>query len=69
MRDCDLVARATVSRLAAAIAVNLPAAGKPIGIVGHSTGALHRVKTTDGKPLVQGREVTGFTDGEEEERA
>jgi putative intracellular protease/amidase len=43
------------------------AAGKPIGIVCHSTGALHRVKTTDGKPLVQGREVTGFTDGEEEE--
>jgi len=41
--------------------------GKPIGIVCHSTGALHRVKTTDGKPLVQGREVTGFTDGEEEE--
>ena len=43
------------------------AAGKPIGIVCHSTGALHRVKTTDGKPLVKGREVTGFTDGEEEE--
>jgi len=43
------------------------AAGKPIGIVCHSTGALHRVKTTDGKFLVQGKEVTGFTDGEEEE--
>jgi putative intracellular protease/amidase len=37
------------------------AAGKPIGIVCHSTGALHRVKTTDGKFLVQGKEVTGFT--------
>jgi putative intracellular protease/amidase len=43
------------------------AAGKPIGIVCHSTGALHHVKRTDGKPLVQGKEVTGFTDGEEKE--
>ena len=43
------------------------AAGKPIGIVCHSTGALHRVKTMDGKFLVQGKEVTGFTNGEEEE--
>jgi putative intracellular protease/amidase len=43
------------------------AAGKPIGIVCHSTGALHKVKTPDGKPLVQGKEVTGFTNGEEED--
>ena len=43
------------------------AAGKPIAIVCHSTGALHRVKAPDGKPLVQDKEVTGFTDGEEEE--
>src|ERR1700730_7999671 len=43
------------------------AAGKPIGIVCHSTGALHHVKTPDGKLLVQGKEVTGFTNGEEEE--
>ena len=43
------------------------AAGKPIGIVCHSTGALHHVKTADGKFLVQGKEVTGFTNGEEEE--
>jgi len=28
---------------------------------------LHHVKTTDGKFLVQGKEVTGFTNGEEEE--
>ena len=41
------------------------AAGKTIGIVCHSTGALHHVKTPDGKPLVQGKEVTGFTNGEE----
>jgi putative intracellular protease/amidase len=43
------------------------AAGKLVGIVCHSTGALHRVKTTDGRFLVEGKEVTGFTDGEEEE--
>jgi putative intracellular protease/amidase len=43
------------------------AAGKPIGIVCHSTGALHHVKTADGKFLVQDKEVTGFTNGEEEE--
>jgi putative intracellular protease/amidase len=43
------------------------AAGKPIAIVCHSTGALHHVKTADGNFLVQDREVTGFTNGEEEE--
>jgi putative intracellular protease/amidase len=43
------------------------AAGKPIAIVCHSTGALHHVKTLDGKFLVEGKEVTGFTNGEEEE--
>jgi putative intracellular protease/amidase len=43
------------------------AAGKPIGVVCHSTGALHHVKTPDGKFLVEGKEVTGFTNGEEEE--
>jgi putative intracellular protease/amidase len=42
------------------------AAGKPIGIVCHSTGALRHVKAPNGKPLVQGKEVTGFTNGEEE---
>jgi putative intracellular protease/amidase len=43
------------------------AAGKTIGIVCHSTGALRHVKTPDGKPLVEGKEVTGFTNGEEDE--
>jgi putative intracellular protease/amidase len=43
------------------------AGGKPIGIVCHSTGALHQVKSPDGKPLVQGEQVTGFTNGEEED--
>ena len=43
------------------------AAGKPIAIVCHSTGALRHVTTPDGAPLVRGKEVTGFTNGEEEE--
>ena len=43
------------------------AAGKVVGLVCHATGALHHVKTPDGKPLVEGRTVTGFTDGEEED--
>ena len=42
------------------------AAGKPFAVVCHSTGALRHVKTPDGKVLVEGKEVTGFTDGEEE---
>jgi putative intracellular protease/amidase len=43
------------------------AAGKTIAIVCHSTGALRHVKAPDGASLVKGKEVTGFTDGEEEE--
>jgi putative intracellular protease/amidase len=43
------------------------AAGKTIAVVCHSTGALRHVKSPDGKLLVKGKEVTGFTDGEEAE--
>ena len=43
------------------------AAGKTFAVVCHSTGALRHVKTPDGKVLVQGKTVTGFTDGEEDE--
>ena len=43
------------------------AAGKPIALVCHAPGALRHVKTRDGKSLVQGKKVTGFTDGEVEE--
>ena len=43
------------------------AAGKPIALVCHAPGALRHVKAPDGKSLVQGKKVTGFTDGEEEE--
>jgi hypothetical protein len=31
----------------------------------NSAGALRHVKSPDGKPLVQGKRVTGFTNGEE----
>src|SRR5512146_2696967 len=40
--------------------------GKPVALVCHSPGVLHRVKHK-GEPLVKGKRVTGFTDGEEEE--
>jgi putative intracellular protease/amidase len=43
------------------------AAGKTFAVVCHSTGALRHVKTSDGKLLVEGKTVTGFTNGEEEE--
>lgn len=42
-------------------------ANKPIGFVCHAPGVLRHVKTADGQPLVKGRRVTGFTNGEEED--
>ena len=41
------------------------AAGKTFSLVCHAPGALRHVKTADGKPLIEGKTVTGFTDGEE----
>ena len=41
-------------------------AGKTVALVCHAPGALRHVKTRDGKPLVQGKKVTGFTNTEEE---
>jgi putative intracellular protease/amidase len=38
--------------------------GKPVALVCHSPGALHRVKYK-GAPIVKGKRVTGFTNGEE----
>lgn len=40
--------------------------GKPIALVCHSPGVLRHV-TYKGEPLVKGKHVTGFTNGEEEE--
>jgi putative intracellular protease/amidase len=39
--------------------------GKPVALVCHSPGVLHRV-TYKGAPIVKGKRVTGFTNGEEE---
>jgi putative intracellular protease/amidase len=36
-------------------------------LVCHAPGGLRHVKTPEGKPLVEGQNVTGFTNGEEEE--
>lgn len=41
-------------------------AGKPFGLVCHAPGALRNVKAANGEPIVKGRRVTGFTNGEEE---
>jgi putative intracellular protease/amidase len=43
------------------------AADKPVALVCHASGALRHVKTPQGKPLVEGKNVTGYTNGEEEE--
>jgi len=40
-------------------------AGKPVAAVCHAPGVLHRVMY-NGAPLVKGKRVTGFTNGEEE---
>lgn len=42
------------------------ASGKPVAAVCHAPGVLKNVKGTDGKPLVNGKKVTGFTNSEEE---
>jgi putative intracellular protease/amidase len=41
-------------------------AGKQVALVCHAPGVLRRTKGADGKPLVNGRKVTGFTNTEEE---
>ncbi|MBY0527485.1 MAG: type 1 glutamine amidotransferase domain-containing protein [Gemmataceae bacterium] len=40
-------------------------AGKPVAAVCHAPGVLHRVQF-QGQPIVMGKRVTGFTNGEEE---
>ena len=41
------------------------AADKPVALVCHAPGVLRHVKGADGKPLVDGKTVTGFTNSEE----
>ncbi len=40
-------------------------AGKPVALVCHAPGVLRHVKTPDGRPLIEGKRVTGFTNTEE----
>lgn len=40
-------------------------AGKPVALVCHAPGVLRHVKAANGQPLVQGKQVTGFTNSEE----
>lgn len=42
------------------------ASGKPVAAVCHAPGVLKNVQGTDGKPLVSGKKVTGFTNSEED---
>ena len=42
------------------------AASKPVALVCHAPGVLRHVKTPQGRPLVEGRKVTGFANSEEE---
>ena len=42
------------------------AAGKPVGAVCHAPAVLRHAKAADGSPLVKGRQVTGFSNAEEE---
>lgn len=41
------------------------AANKPVALVCHAPGVLRHVKTPEGRPLVEGKKVTGFTNTEE----
>ncbi len=49
-----------------ALIATLHAAGKPVAAVCHAPGVLRHVKSSDGQPLVKGKQVTGFTNSEEE---
>jgi len=42
------------------------AASKPVAVVCHAPGVLRHVTTPNGRPLVEGKKVTGFADTEEE---
>lgn len=52
-------------RNSAALIERLYGAGKPVALVCHAPGVLRNVKNGEGRPLVQGKTVTGFTNSEE----
>lgn len=41
-------------------------ANKSVALVCHAPGVLRHVKTPEGRPMVEGKQVTGFTNSEEE---
>jgi putative intracellular protease/amidase len=49
----------------AALIESFLAASKPIALVCHAPGVLRHVKTPQGRPLVEGKKVTGFANSEE----
>ena len=53
-------------RDSAALIESFLAADKPIALVCHAPAALRHVRGADGKPLVQGKQVTAFANSEEE---
>lgn len=53
------------SRDSRALIESFLAAEKPVALVCHAPGVLRHVETPEGRPLVEGRTVTGFTNSEE----
>lgn len=53
------------SPVSAALIESFIAADKPVALVCHAPGVLRHVKAPDGRPLVEGKKVTGFTNSEE----
>lgn len=53
-------------RASIALIETMIAAEKPVALVCHGPGALRRTQGPDGAPLVQGKDVTGFANSEEE---
>ncbi|WP_040485266.1 type 1 glutamine amidotransferase domain-containing protein [Lutibaculum baratangense] len=53
------------SPVSAALIESFLAANKPVALVCHAPGVLRHVKTPNGRPLVEGKKVTGFTNSEE----
>lgn len=54
------------SAVSAVLIERFMAAKKPVALVCHAPAALRHVKTPEGGSLIEGRQVTGFTNSEEE---
>ena len=53
------------SKVSAALIERFVGTQKPVALVCHAPGVLRHVKTAQGRPLVEGKKVTGFTNSEE----